>query len=68
MGVNLLIFEDWATTHAEFADAVKRAEGILAYVLETRLSKARNSREVAAAIFALRNSGIEEWKEDKPLR
>jgi hypothetical protein len=24
MGVNLLIFEDWATTHAEFADAVKR--------------------------------------------
>jgi hypothetical protein len=54
---------EWMGTHPEFSDAVTRARAMRLVPWEERLMTVEKSGEVAATIFALKNTDPEEWRE-----
>jgi hypothetical protein len=55
----------WIKAHADFADAVSRAQASRVAALETKLLRSRKGAETTAAIFALRNACPDEWRDVK---
>jgi hypothetical protein len=56
---------EWITVHSDFAHAVARARGARVAALEVKLLASRKGAETAAAIFALKNSAPDEWRDIK---
>ena len=54
---------EWCSKHPEFSDAVCRARAMRLVPWETRLMTCEKGGEVAATIFALKNTDPEEWRE-----
>jgi hypothetical protein len=53
----------WTQAHSDFSDAVSRARGARVTALEAKLLKSRKGAETTAAIFALKNSAPDEWRD-----
>jgi hypothetical protein len=53
----------WMGKHPEFSEAVSRGRAMRLVPWEEKLLKCEKGSEVAATIFALKNSDPEEWRE-----
>lgn len=61
MGIGVPTIHEWANKYPEFAEALKRAEGLYLFYLETQLLAARDTSTVNAAIRELKRTCPEEW-------
>lgn len=63
MGFHRDTIYEWAKTHEDFSDALKRGRGVRVLKLEQDLMRAPDGPTVTARIFALKNADPTEWRD-----